>query len=856
VTAKTRFLTGVLPLGISVFLVLNPTRAAAQHSDAPAKDAPTQNEVSHEPTAVPASGVSLPEVPDRATGRTGGSDDAPAEPRTARFTGPVKDFFQDQKQIWTSPARARFADATWLVPLAGLTAGLFATDRQFSASLPQNPSTLRHYRTVSDVGLASLAGAGAGLFLFSFPTHNEHWRETGLLAGEAAINALATTEAFKYSLRRQRPDQGDGGGLFFHGGTSFPSEHAAVAWSIAGVIAHEYPGTLSRLFAYGMASAVSFSRVRSRDHFPSDVLVGQALGYLIAQSVYSRRHDPELAGGAWPSPREFMEDWKTQSPSYMGSPYVPLDSWIYPALERLAALGYVKTAILGMRPWTRLECARLLSEAAEILPDDDSAGDRSAGEVHQLYDFLAREFSSEDSAIENGQGAHAQLESVYARALGISGTPLTDNEHFGQTILNDYGRPFQGGFNSTVGTSGWTTAGPFVIYARGEYQSAPSAPSLPQAALNFISGEDGLPPNPPLMPVAAISRFRLLDAYVGMTIANWEFSFGKQSLWWSPGENGALLMTNNTEPLNRMFRISRVSPFRLPSVFQYLGDMRLEFFLGRLSGHEFINNSGVFVVGAQGQYGQNLHPQPYLSGGKISFKFTENFEFSMSKTTIYGGPGNPLTFKTLFQSAAAVHVNGEPSGDGRSAIDFSYRIPKLRNWISLYGEGFTEDEISPINEPGKSAWQGGLYFAKVPRIPKLDFRLEGGFTDPVDFKACNACFYNNQQYLSGYTNNGVLIGTWIGRAAQGEAVSSTYWISPQKKISLEMRHRKIDRQYLPQGGTQNDVALNSDFLVKSGFRFSGTVQYERWQIPLLAANRQSNVTASFQLGYWPQARPK
>jgi membrane-associated phospholipid phosphatase len=776
----------------------------------------------------------------------GAHDVPPGDSPRAGFVGHVTDFFADQKQIWTSPSRTRWSDATWLVPLGGITAGLFVTDRQYSASLSQNPTTISHYKTVSNYGVASLIGAGAGLYLLSFPAHNEHWRETGFLAGEAALNSLVTVEALKYSLGRERPYQGNGSGPFFQRGTSFPSEHAAAAWSIAGVFAHEYQGTLPKLFAYGMASAVSFSRVRARQHFPSDVLVGSVLGFLISESVYRRRHDPEIGGGSWDSPREIVESEKSHSPAFMGSPYVPLDSWIYPALERLAALGYVRTAALGMRPWTRLECARLLGEASDLQPEADGPP-----EVQQLYSSLSREFQSEAEGREGERNVHAQIESVYARSLGLSGKPLTDNLHFGQTVLNDYGRPYQEGFNSVVGTSGWTTAGPFVVYARGEYQSAPSAPSLSPAALNFISSADGLPANPPAIPIAAISRFRLLDAYVGMNLANWQISFGKQSLWWGPGEDGAMLFTNNAAPLNKMFHINRVSPFRLPWILQYLGDMRLEFFLGQLSGQEFINNSGVFITGAQGQYGQSLKPQPYLSGGKISFKFTPNFEFNMSKTTIYGGPGNPLTLKTLFQSGLSLHVNGEALGDGRSVVDFSYRIPKLRNWLTLYGEGFSEDEISPLNTAHKSVWQGGLYFAQLPKVRKLDLRIEGGFTAPVDFNACNACFYSNSQYLSGYTSNGELIGTWIGRAAQGEALSSTYWLGPQKKIGIAMRHRKIDRQYLPQGGTQNDVALNADFFAKSGFRFSGMLQYERWQIPLLATNRQSNITASFQLGYWP-----
>jgi len=765
------------------------------------------------------------------------------------FKGVLVDFGQDQKHAWTSPGRIRLSDAPWLVPFAGITAGLLVTDRQYSASLPNSASTIRHYKNVSNVGIASLVGAGAGMYLMSFPAHNEHWRETGFLAGEAALNSLIPLEVMKYSFRRERPYQGNGSGPFFSGGTSFPSEHAAAAWSIAGVIAHEYPGTLPKLFVYGAASAVSYSRIHGRQHFPSDVLVGSVLGYLMAQSVYNRRHDPEIGGGSWDPPSEFIDSEKSHHPSYMGSPYVPLDSWIYPALERLAALGYVKTAVLGLRPWTRLECARLVSEASELQSDADGSSD-----IQQLASALAQEFGTEFHLLEGGQNFAAQVESVYVRSTGISGKPLTDNQHFGQTILNDYGRPYQEGFNSVAGVSSWAAWGPFVMYGRGEYQHSPSASALSPATLGFIASSDGLPPNAPQTPIVADNRFRLLEGYVGMNLANWQFTFGKQSLWWGPGEEGTMLFTNNVEPLDKMFRVNRVSPFRMPGLLGYFGEIRLEFFLGQLSGQEFVkDNNGVVTFG---QYGRNLTPQPIVDGGKISFKFTENFEFSMSKTTLYGGPGNPLTLKTLFKSAFALHVNGAPLGDGRSAWDFTYRIPKMRDWLSVYGDVFEEDEPFPINHLEKAAFQGGLYFAKLPKISKLDLRLEGGSTSPVNFPSCNGCYYHNFQYVNGYVNHGESIGTWLGRAAQGESLWSTYWFSPQRKIAIELRHRKVDRQFLPQGGTQNDVALHADFMLKSGVRLSGTVQYESWQIPLLASARQRNVTTSFQIGYWPHGRQR
>ena len=113
-------------------------------------------------------------------------------------------------------------------------------------------------------------------------------------------------------------------------------------------------------------------------------------------------------------------------------------------------------------------------------------------------------------------------------------------------------------------------------------------------------------------------------------------------------------------------------------------------------------------------------------------------------------------------------------------------------------------------------------------------------------------FYWNDQYVDGYTNNGRTIGSWIGRAAQGESVRTNYWLSAKNKIGLELRHRKVDRQFLPQGGTQNDVAVSADFFTRPGFGFSGSIQYERWMIPLLAANHQSNLAASFQFSFWPE----
>src|SRR5216683_4204195 len=244
----------------------------------------------------------------------------PLEKTKPGVTGLGKRFLEDQRQIWTSPAKVRFSDAQWLVPFSGITAGLFVTDSDFSRHLSQNSTTINHYKSLSNAGVGALIGGAGGMWLLGHVRHNEHWSETGFLAGEATLNSLVAVETLKYSLGRQRPFQGDGTGPFFHGGTSFPSEHSAAAWSVAGVLAHEYPGPLTKIMAYGLASLVDYSRIRSRQHFPSDVLVGSIMGNLIAQNVYSRHHDPGLGGEAWRSISQIFRGDGTYSPANQGSP--------------------------------------------------------------------------------------------------------------------------------------------------------------------------------------------------------------------------------------------------------------------------------------------------------------------------------------------------------------------------------------------------------------------------------------------------------------------------------------------------------------------------------------------------------
>jgi membrane-associated phospholipid phosphatase len=770
----------------------------------------------------------------------------------------VKDFAGDQVALWTSPKNLRLSDLPWIVPVSGLMAGMLVTDADFSRhSISQNLTTQSHYNTLSNYLVYGMVGGAGAMWLLSYHNHNSHWRETGFLAGEAAIDSLVMTEAFKYAFRRDRPYQDNGNGDFFQsGGTSFPSEHSTVAWSIASVIAHEYPSTLTKILAYSAAGLVSYARLGAHKHFPSDVFAGALVGQLSGYTVYSRHHDPELPGEIWPSWGDQMRESteKSNGAGNYGSPYVPLDSWVYPVFERLAAIGYVRTGIFGMRPWTRMECKRLSDEANDLLEADNNP----QPDAQALVKRLEREFTVEGESLERGENSNAQLESAYTRTTGIAGQPMTDGYYFGQTLLNDFGRPYSEGVNQIVGGSGWATEGPLAVYVRGEYQYAPSIPALPLAAREFFtSAYNGSLPLQPATVTPSVSQFQLLDAYVSFTLRNWQMSFGQQSMWWGPSAGGPMMFSDNATPVP-MFRINRVSPIRFPWIFALFGPTRMEIYLGRLAGQQFIFGES---SGLLGQWGRSLTDQPFFVGEKLEFKPTVNFEFGVSFTQVTAGEGIPFTFhQWMLANVWGPAVGAKPgalpqapgdAGDAYSGVDFTYKLPGLRKWATLYGEAVSTDEFSPLGYPRKSIYQGGIYLPRIPGIQKLDLRIEGGSSNTPDFGTCVGCFYYNDRYKVSYTNNGNLMGSWLGRSGQGVQAWSTYWLSPRNTIQFHYRHQKAVGDFVPEGGTINDAGVSANVWLKANLEISGLVQYEKWNYPILAPGPQTNVTSSLGITFMP-----
>ena len=116
---------------------------------------------------------------------------------------------------------------------------------------------------------------------------------------------------------------------------------------------------------------------------------------------------------------------------------------------------------------------------------------------------------------------------------------MNDSYHFGQTLINDYGRPYWQGVNNISGFSASANDGRFAFYIDGEYQYAPTIPGYPLSVRQVIANADLNPLLPPT-PIPA-NKFSLLDTYATMKYGGLDFSVGKQSMWWGPSESGAVV---------------------------------------------------------------------------------------------------------------------------------------------------------------------------------------------------------------------------------------------------------------------------------------------------------------------------
>jgi hypothetical protein len=379
-----------------------------------------------------------------------------------------------------------------------------------------------------------------------------------------------------------------------------------------------------------------------------------------------------------------------------------------------------------------------------------------------------------------------------------------------------------------------------------------------------------------------------MEAYVSARLLNHEISFGKQDNWLGPGLGGGMAYSNNAENIYS-FRINRVEPLFIPLLSKLTGRFRYDFMVGKLRGHTFMPNPQYISATATPNQANVINPgDPWVHIEKISFRPTENLEFGFERTAIWGGKGHsPITFDSFYHSFFSTTAGvGSTNKFGRNdpgarfgSFDFSYRLPFFRNWLTLYTDSEVHDDVSPVDAPRRAAYRPGIYLSHVPRVPRLDLRVEAASTDPSHSN--NASHYGHFMYyeaiqVQGYTNQGQLFGDWIGREDKGGQAWITWHLSGNEWLQVNLRNQKATKYFIPGSTTQtiaagspgcptatpclapggttlNDINFQAVKRIGKDFEVNGNFTYEHWKAPIyVEAGGQQTVTATtIQLTWFP-----
>ena len=490
------------------------------------------------------------------------------------------------------------------------------------------------------------------------------------------------------------------------------------------------------------------------------------------------------------------------------SPPLPLDSWIYPALDKLSSLGLIDSILKGSRPYSRLEAARLTAEGRH-----EAMSGAWPPVVEELLNRLEDELCDQLVELGEADGIASPsylkpLRGVEARYLYQHGKPSifpgTDARQFSLNT-NNFGIDYDEHHNGELVIEGDArVSGFFLLHWR---------PLL-------LSGDEG-------------DSFRLLEGAAAIALGSLEFSAGRQSLWWGQGRHGSLVLTNNAKPLD-MVRLTNPSPILLPWLLRYLGPFRFDVFLSQLEDERAV-------------------PEPWFGGLRLNFKPFPWLELGASRTVMFGGEGRPdVGFDDFLTILGGNNLDpDEDTSNSVGAVDALVRIPAL--WgMELYGELGGEDEadlLGFIPFPSKKAILAGVYLPRLEPRGRVGLRLE--YAD-LDYQENGSSWYRHHIYVSGYTYKERIMGHHVGGQARDYSAEVMTFIPGGVTLSLGYDYERrgigqLVEEKHHQPSLRLDWQAHDQFTLSIRYTFD---QVENFGFDPSAKDREFHLAAFGVRGYW------
>ena len=234
-------------------------------------------------------------------------------------------------------------------------------------------------------------------------------------------------------------------------------------------------------------------------------------------------------------------------------------------------------------------------------------------------------------------------------------------------------------------------------------------------------------------------------SYLATYIGNWVISVDQVAQWWGPGQDSAIILSNNAVAFPAIrFTRKNSKTIDLP-VLNWLGPISMTTYFGQQEHSNALKNIRTW-------------------GARVNFKPFKSLEIGLSRTAQWGGIGRPTDFSTFVSllmgddNVPADEGSNEP-GNQLGGADFHWRSTLLGQNFAVYGEITGEDEAGGL--PSNTIYQLGAEasFGSAAKINQVFVEYVNTFVDCNNDPTTGNCAYEHDIYKEGYRRYGRTMGS-------------------------------------------------------------------------------------------------
>lgn len=235
-------------------------------------------------------------------------------------------------------------------------------------------------------------------------------------------------------------------------------------------------------------------------------------------------------------------------------------------------------------------------------------------------------------------------------------------------------------------------------------------------------------------------------SYLAAILGNWVLAADQIPLWWGPGQQTALLLSNNARPLPAV-RLTRHNWQATDNRwFNWLGPWTFTTFFGI------------------GEHATDISQIRYW-GARFSARPLPQLEVGLSRISQWGGQGLDNSFGAWKDMLLLQDSTDDRYADNMASLDLTYHTRLLERPLSLYMELADDNGTDRLSKP-MQLFGVRTFVGNENGIHTLNLEWSDTYIRCDDAQQAGQCAYSGNLYPQGYRRYNRIIGSGYGNDAK------------------------------------------------------------------------------------------